>query len=137
VSKRLSFAQCHGLSVTRSKAAAGRQLKRHICSLLWGLTLDGRIAVAMLCLQSRDEPAPCAKPILIHTQSSDEGLRCLQRRDGTKICPFQGTEWRERREKQFFVHLCYPPLKIVSPGVITPKTPDSFLPYLQDFPPVP
>ena len=99
--------------------------------------MDGKIACAMLCLQSRSEFAPCAKPFSSHTTISDNDLRCLRRRDGIKISPFQGTGWRGRRAKQFYASSFYPLLKIASPALIIPKTPHSPLTAPEDSPPLP
>ena len=54
-----------------------------------------------------------------------------------KICCFEGKEWRRRREKQFNAYPFYLPLKMVSPGVITPKTPHAPRRSPDDFPPLP
>ena len=70
-------------------------------------------------------PLTAQSPLQSRPQSPEEGLRYSRRRDSNKICPFQGTEWHRRHEKQFNASSFYPPLKIVSPGVITPKTPHS------------
>ena len=47
--------------VRDAEQSSRRQAKREACPKTIARDLDGRIAGAMLCLRSRDKPAPCAK----------------------------------------------------------------------------
>ena len=85
----------------------------------------------------RDQPTDCAKLFSIHATIPNDSLRCLRRWDVNKTYPVKAPEWRKMRGKQLDALVFHPPLKILSPAVITPKIPHSPLTAPEDFPPLP
>jgi hypothetical protein len=104
-SKRLSFVECHGLSVTRSKAAAGRQNEAAALPTAVG---DDRWRGESLarCFASGRETSslPAQSSFQYIPPYPDVGLRCLRGRAGNKTYPVKAPGWRRRR-KNSLMHL--------------------------------
>ena len=121
-SQLLSFVACHGLSVTRSKAAAGRRNKAAYLPTPTGYDRWMGESLARCFASGRGiNPLPAQSPCQSILQSPDEGLWYLRRRDGNKICFLTATQWRRRRENWRYALFVYLPAEHRLSGRYNPK----------------